>query len=161
MVGPLLWRIKFLPYSYSLQIENNWMNMRRFTGIWEGLVEPARIGNPREHHLSRILNVILILILVWGLVLEFQYRLSRLPFGRGEIVTLAMIATLIPAYYLNRRGFLTIATILTLALFTISIFMLALFQHWSGSASLPVLYYLIIPILMGELFFSMLGYLIS
>jgi diguanylate cyclase (GGDEF)-like protein len=39
--------------------------------------------------------------------------------------------------------------------------MLALFQHWSGSASLPVLYYLIIPILMGELFFSMLGYLIS
>ena len=137
------------------------MNMRRFTGIWEGLVEPARIGNPREHHLSRILNVILILILVWGLVLEFQYRLSRLPFGRGEIVTLAMIATLIPAYYFNRRGFLTIATILTLALFTISIFMLALFQHWSGSASLPVLYYLIIPILMGELFFSMLGYLIS
>jgi len=137
------------------------MNMRRFTGIWEGLVEPARIGNPREHHLSRILNVILILILVWGLVLEFQYRLSRLPFGRGEIVTLAMIATLILAYYLNRRGFLTIATILTLALFTISIFMLALFQHWSGSASLPILYYLIIPILMGELFFSMAGYLIS
>ncbi|HET6821139.1 MAG TPA: diguanylate cyclase [Anaerolineales bacterium] len=137
------------------------MNMRRFTGIWEGLVEPARIGNPREHHLSRILNVILILILVWGLALEFQYRLSRLPFGRGEIVTLAMIATLILAYYLNRRGFLTIATILTLALFTISIFVLALFQHWSGSASLPVLYYLIIPILMGELFFSMVGYLIS
>ena len=135
--------------------------MRRFIGIWAELIEPARVENPREHHLSRVLNVILVLLLIWGLLFEFQYRLSRLPFGRGELLTLAMIGILLLAYYLNRRGYLTVATIFTLALFVISIFVLALFQNFNGSASLPVLYYLIIPVLMGELFFSMFGYLIS
>lgn len=137
------------------------MKMRRFIGIWAELIDPARVENPREHHLSRVLNVILVLLLIWGLVFEFQYRLSRLPFGRGDLLTLAMIGILLLAYYLNRRGYLTVATIFTLALFVISIFVLALFQNFNGSASLPVLYYLIIPILMGELFFSMIGYLIS
>lgn len=137
------------------------MNMRRFTGIWEGLVEPARTVNPRERHLSRLLNVILILLLVWGLISELPYRLIRGPFGIGEIFTLGMIGILAMAYDLNRRGNVTGATILTLALFAISTLALALFQQWNGSANLSVLYYLIIPILMSELFFSMSGYLIS
>jgi diguanylate cyclase (GGDEF)-like protein len=135
------------------------MNMRRFIGIWEGLVEPARTVNPREHHLSRLLNVILLLLLVWGLVFEFQYRLLHQPFGMGEAITLMMIGVLALAFALNRRGRLTGAMIHTLTLFVMSIFILALFQHQSGSASLSILYYLIIPILMSELFFSMRGYL--
>ena len=136
------------------------MNMRRFIGIWEGLVEPARILNPREHHLSRLLNVVLILLLVWGLVFELQYRLSRQSFGIGETITLVMIGVLALSYALNRYTYVTGATILTLALFVMSIFILALFQHWN-SASLSILYYLIVPILISELFFSMSGYLIS
>ena len=136
------------------------MDMRRFIGIWEGLVEPARSVTPKEHHLSRLLNVILILLLVWGLVFEIEYRLNRQPFGIGETVTLAMIGVLALAYALNHRGYVTGATILTLTLFVMSIFILALFQHWN-STSLSILYYLIIPILMSELFFSMSGYLTS
>ena len=137
------------------------MTMRRFRTIWEGLVEPAWNGDASERHLARTLNVILLLLLLWGLVYEIQYRLSGGPFGRGEALTLSMIGMLALAYYLNHRRYLAVATILTLTLFVTSTFALARSQHWSGTASLSVLYYLIIPILMSELFFSMRGYLIS
>ncbi len=137
------------------------MTMRKFRAIWEGLIEPAWIGDAKEHHLARTLNVILLLLLLWGLVSEIQYRLSNGPFGRGEILTLSMIGMLALAYYLNHRGYLAVATVFTLALFVASTFALALSQQRSGSASLPILYYLIVPILMSELFFSMSGYLIS
>jgi diguanylate cyclase (GGDEF)-like protein len=119
------------------------------------------VGDARERHLSRILSVILLLLLIWGLVFELQYSLSNQTIGSGEILTLTIIGILVLAYHLNHRGYLTAATILTLVLFIAAAFALALFQHWSGPASLPVLYYLIIPILMSELFFSMRGYLIS
>jgi diguanylate cyclase (GGDEF)-like protein len=137
------------------------MTIRKFRTIWEGLVEPAWIGDAKEHHLARTLNVILLLLLLWGLVLEIQYRLSNGPFGRGEMLTLSMTGMLALAYYLNHRGYLAVATALTLTLFVISTFGLTLSQYQSGSARLPMLYYLIIPILMSELFFSLKGYLIS
>ena len=137
------------------------MTLRRFTRLRERLVESVSIGDARERHLSRMLSVILLLLLVWGLIFELQYRLSDQPPGRGEILTLTMIGILALASYLNHRRYLTAATILTLTLFVVSTFALALFQHRNGSTSLPVLYYLIIPMLMGELFFSMRGYVIS
>jgi diguanylate cyclase (GGDEF)-like protein len=137
------------------------MTIRRFTTIWEGLIEPAWMRDAREHHLSRTLNIILLLLLLWGLVFEIKYRLSNEPIGRGEILTLTIIGMLALAYYLNHRGYLAVATVLTVVLFVTSTFAVALFQHWGGPTNLSVLYYLIIPILMGELFCSMRGYLIS
>jgi diguanylate cyclase (GGDEF)-like protein len=119
------------------------------------------MGDARDRHLGRTLNVILLLLLLWGLVFEIQYRLSHGPLERGEILILSMIGVLAVAYYLNYRGYLVAATVLTLAWFVASIFALAWFQLGNGSNGSPVLYYLIVPILMSDLFFSMRGYLTS
>jgi diguanylate cyclase (GGDEF)-like protein len=137
------------------------MTMRRFRKTWEGLVEPAWIGDARERHLSRILNVILFLLLLWGVIFEIQYRSSNRPFDTGDILALTMIGVLFVAYLLNRRGHFSLASLLTHTLFVIATFALALSLQWRGFSNLPVLYYLIIPILMSELFFSMRGYLVS
>src|SRR5215211_163379 len=137
------------------------MTMRRFAKIWEGLVEPAWIGDARERHLSRILNVIVLLLLLWGTVFEIQYRSGNRPFGTGDVLMLTMLGILFLAYILNRRGRFFLASLLIHALFITSTFAIALSLHRRGVASLSVLYYLIIPILMSELFFSMQGYLIS
>jgi len=141
--------------------ENDFMTMRRFTRIWEGLVEPAWMGNPKERHLSRILNAILLLLLVWGITFEIQYRSSHRTFGTGDVTTLTGVGFLSLAYFLNRRGYFSLASLLTHAIFIASTFAFALALYQRGATSFPVLYYLIIPILMSELFFSMRGYLLS
>lgn len=135
---------------------NNYVLIRRFLKIWDGLVAPAWIGDARERHLSRILNSILLVLLGWGIIVEIQYRLGSGP--SSEWLILIMLATLGLAYYLNRLGHFQVATLLTLGLFTSATFASALIQHWSGAGNLTVLYYLIIAILMSELFFSIQGY---
>lgn len=44
--------------------------IRWFNKIWEGLIEPAWIRDARECHLSRVLNVILLIFLAWGILFE-------------------------------------------------------------------------------------------
>lgn len=72
-----------------------------------------------------------------------------------------MLAILGLAYYLNRMGHFRSATLLTLGLFSLAAFASAWIQHWSGMGNLSVLYYLIITILMSELFLSIQGYLMT
>ena len=48
------------------------MIMRRLTAIRDGLIEPAWTGDARDPQSSRILNIILLLLLLWGLVFEVQ-----------------------------------------------------------------------------------------
>jgi diguanylate cyclase (GGDEF)-like protein len=161
VVEALLRRIKLLYTLALIADENDFMTMRQFTRIWEGLVEPAWIGDPKERHLSRILNAILLLLLVWGITFEIQYRSGNRPFGTGDVVTLTGIGILFLAYFLNRSGYFSLASLLTHALFIISTFAFTLALYQRGATHFSVLYYLIIPILMSELFFSMRGYLIS
>lgn len=137
------------------------MTIRWFTKIWEGLIEPAWIGDARERHLSRILNVILSVLLLWGVVFEILYRAGDRPLGTVDELALVMISVLFLAYLLNRWGHFFLASVLTHILFITSIFALALALHGRGSTDVSVLYYLIVPILMSELFFSMQGYLVS
>jgi diguanylate cyclase (GGDEF)-like protein len=137
------------------------MTMRRFKEIGEGWIESAWIGDARERRLSRTLNIILLLLLVWGIVFEIQYRFRNQPFDRVDVLASGMIGILVLAYALNRQGHLSIATILTLTLFVTATFASALSLPGRGDFNLLLLYYLIIPILMSELFFSMRGYLIS
>jgi diguanylate cyclase (GGDEF)-like protein len=134
---------------------------RPFTKLWEGFVEPVSSGNTREHHLSRTLNIILLLLLLWGFGFEIQSTLSRKFLNTGDIFVLIMVGILALAYYLNRRGQFRAATILTLGLFITSTFAFVLLQYLRGSNNFAVLYYLIVAILMSELFFSMRGYLIT
>ena len=133
--------------------------IRQFSRVWEGLVAPAWIGDARERHLSRILNSILLVLLGWGIIVEIQYRLT--VGASSDTLVLIMLATLGLAYYLNRMGHFRSATLLTLGLFTSATFASALTQHLSGAGNLSVLYYLIIAILMSELFLSPEGYLIT
>lgn len=132
-----------------------------FTKIWEGLVEPASSPGTREHHLSRTLNIILLLLLAWGIGFEFQYRLSNKSLNTTDGLVFTLVGILALAYTLNRQGKFRTATILTLSLFTTSTFAFAFFQHLRGSNNFSVLYYLIIAVLMSELFFSMRGYIIT
>ena len=137
------------------------MIMRRITAIWEGLIEPAWTGDAMQRRPSRILNIILLLLLLWGVLFAIQYRADNQRPGSGDILVLTLFGLLFLAYSLNRQGQFSAAVLLTLVLFVASTFVSALFQHWSGSAALPVLYYLVIPILISERFFSMWGYLIA
>jgi diguanylate cyclase (GGDEF)-like protein len=135
---------------------NNFVLMRGFLKIWEGLVAPAWIGDARERHLSRILNSILLVLLGWGIIFEIYYWLRG--GSSSAALILIMLASLGMAFYLNRMGHFRSATLLTLGLFTLATFASALIQHLSGEGNLSVLYYLIVAILMSELFFSLQGY---
>ena len=134
---------------------------RPFIKLWEGLIEPAFDRVSREYHLARTLNIILLLLLVWGIGFEIQLRLSNSLPGAGDLFVLIAIGVLALAYYLNHTGKFQTAAILTLALFITSTFAFAWFQHSRGLENFSILYYLIIAILMSEHFFSMRGYLIT
>ena len=137
------------------------MTIRRVTAIWEGLIEPAWTGELTNQQPSRVLNIILLLLLLWGAIFGFRYGADHQLPGNTDLLVITLAGLLFLAYSLNRRGQFSAAVLLTLALFVASAFVSALFQHWSGSTSLPVLYYLVIPILISEQFFSMTGYWIA
>jgi diguanylate cyclase (GGDEF)-like protein len=134
--------------------------IHRFKKVWDGLVEPAWMGDARERHLSRILNIILLIFLVWGILFEIQFRVGKQLSTTGAL-PLVMIGLLALAYFLNRRGQFSAALLLTLGLWIGSTFASALIQHARRDHDLSVLYYLVIAIVMSELFFSMRGYLIT
>lgn len=137
------------------------MSIRRFIDFWKGVVEPAWIGDARERHLARILNIILILLFSWGLVFEIYYRMNQGTPGTGEIFTLGALAVLVLAYALNRYGQFSLAALLTLSTLMIATFAYVLVQQARGEQNLAALYYLIIVLLMSELFFSIRGYLVT
>jgi diguanylate cyclase (GGDEF)-like protein len=130
-----------------------------FRKIWEGLIDPAWIGDARTRHLSRILNIILLLLLLWGIVAAFQA--TWIDDLAADALTLVLLGILAIAYYLNRQGQFAISIVLTLGLFIVSIFATVLRQNVHDTGDLSLLYYLIIAILMGDLFFSIRGYLIT
>jgi diguanylate cyclase (GGDEF)-like protein len=135
--------------------------IRWFKKLWEGLVEPAWIGDARERHLSRVLNIILLIFLLWGLAFEIQSKLTDHVSNAGNAISLIMISVLALAYYLNGHGQFSAAVILTLGLFVLSTFTSVLVQQARDSNNLSTLYYLIIAILISDLFFSMRGFLIT
>lgn len=138
-------------------IQNSAILPRWFLKIWEGLVAPAWVGDARERHLSRILNSILLFLLSWGIIVEIQSRLGGRP--PRDALEIVMISTLGFAFYLNRRGNFQSATLLTLGLFISATFGSALIEDRSQWTDLSILFYLIVVVLMSELFFSMKDYI--
>ena len=134
---------------------------RPFPKFWKGFVERASNGETREHYLSRTLNIVLLILLVWGIGFEIQHRIDYETLDTTDGVVFALLAILGLSYVLNHRGKFRAATLLTLCLLIASTFALAFVQHWRGSNNFSVLYYLIVAVLMSELFFSMRGYLIT
>src|SRR5688572_6453433 len=93
--------------------------VRQFQTIWKGLVAPAWIGDARERHLSRALNVILLILLVWGLIVEIQAIRNHGFSGPTNTIRLLVLGALALAYFLDRRGEFAAAIMLTLAVFLI------------------------------------------
>lgn len=122
--------------------------------IWEGLIEPAWRGNAKEHHLARILNILLVLLFALGVATEIQYRIAH----KQDEIVLIMLGILGFAYFLNRKGYFQSASILTVSLLVFSTFLSAALQYQRGVEELSVLYYLIIAVLLSELLFPMWGY---
>ena len=135
--------------------------IRRFKEVWEGLVEPAWIGDARERRLSRILNIILLMLLLWGILVEIQYRFIESPSTTNDLLALLMLGILVSAYVFNRRGAFQFSAILTVGLFISATFAMVIIGTLRGESTLSILYYLIIAVLMSELFFSMRGYLVT
>ena len=135
--------------------------VRWFKTIWEGLVASAWIGDARERHLSRVLNVILLILFVWGVIVEIQSIRNNGFAGPANTIRLLVLGALALAYYLNHKGEFSAAILLTLAVFIISIFAYVLIQNVQSGGDLSLLYYLIIAILLSDLFFSLRGYLIT
>src|SRR5688572_15109963 len=125
------------------------MTIRQITAIWEGLIDPAWTRDLRNSHSSRILNILLLLLLLWGVAFAIQYRASNPQPDSADFLVLTLAGFLFLTYFLNRIGQFSAAVLLTLGLFITFTFISAWYQHGSGSTSLPVLYYLVIPILMS------------
>ena len=125
---------------------------------WEGFIEPAWIGDARERHLSRVLNVILLVLLVWGMFYEIQLLWKNGFTNREEIVRLLILGVLVVTYYLNRQGHFGTAIVLTVGLLITSVFAAVLLQNVTNSSDLSILYYLIVAVLLSDLFFSIRGY---
>ncbi len=133
---------------------------RWLSRIREGLIEPAQTLNSEKHQLARALNLSLIFLITWGFLTELGFRYGRGPIESGEILTIIMTIGFGLAYLLNRFGRFQLALSLAIVILSGAIFTLALIQHFRGENRLSVLYYLIIAILMSELFFSMRGFVV-
>jgi diguanylate cyclase (GGDEF)-like protein len=135
--------------------------IRYFKKVWEGLVEPAWIGDARERRLARILNIILLILIAWGVVFEIQSIVENQFSTPGGVLPLLMIGLLMLAYYLNRQGQFSAAVLLTLGLLFGSAFASLLMQNSWETGDLHVLYSLIIALVISDLFSSMRGYLMT
>ncbi|HMB22336.1 MAG TPA: diguanylate cyclase [Anaerolineales bacterium] len=133
--------------------------LRRFKKIGDWLIEPAWIGDARERHLSRLLNIILLTLLIWGFLLKTQSQINGWLSATGSLLTPLMISLL--AYILNRLGQFRAAALLTLGLLIGSTIAVALLQGFQDADDLSMLYYLIIAIVMSELFLSLRGYILT
>lgn len=132
-----------------------------FRKIGDWLIEPAWIGDARERHLARILSVILLTFLTWSILFEIQSLIDRQLSTANNPFTLILIVLLVLAYILNRRGYFSAATLLTLGIWIGSTFAILLQEGIQNTSDLSMLYYLIIAIVMSELFLSMRGYVIT
>src|SRR5688572_28085989 len=123
-------------------LKNDHSVIRWFKKVWDGLVEPTSLGDAREHHLSRTLNIILLLLFTGSSVFEIQFQLDNRPFNIRDTLAILMVVILALSYYLNRLGQFSTAVLLTLSLLIASTFAFALLQPFPTSNNLSILYYL-------------------
>src|SRR5215216_548281 len=135
--------------------------IRRLSKTWKRWVEPKQFRDVREYRLARTLNVSLLFLIAWGLVAEILFRLSKKPIGTEEILTLAMTASLMLSYFLNYSGYFYKAILVAVITLSGVIFIMAGAQRFTAAGGESVLYYLIVVILMSELFFSMKGFILA
>lgn len=126
--------------------------------LWEQLIGSSAYNDEEEERLSRLLNGILLIILILGFVSAIGYGIEQDSDSPPDLLSPAALILLFGAYILNRRGKFKTAVPLML-----STMILALFgTFWLGrnqDFSANILFYLIVPILLGEFFLSVGRYI--
>lgn len=125
------------------------------------MVESYLIQEPRNRRLSRALNIILITLMIWGTFTEVRHWAARGFLDLHGVSVVISVGILAVAYLLNRQGQFSTASVLSVGVLTTAILLLAVERSVAQAGDLSVLYYLVIVILMSELFFSMRGYILA
>src|SRR4029453_5199165 len=125
--------------------------------LWHRLVEPSKELNEEDRLLSRVLNGVLLILVVVGGIAHIEYIIRQNQINISDWIVIAGLILFVVAYGLNRQGYLMTALTLVFGAFIIGTFA-TLFLKREITGSTLVLFYLIIPILIGELFLSLQGY---
>src|SRR5687767_5401512 len=128
--------------------------------FWQKLVEPSPKLDEENRPLSRVLNGVLLILVVVGGIAQIEYIARRNQIDLADIIIFFVLILFVVAYGLNRIGHFTSARTLVFSAFIAWTFASVLLNQGSIQ-SVPVLFYLIVPILMGEFFLSLRGYLVT
>ena len=127
--------------------------------LWHRLVEPSKELNEEDRPLSRVLNGVLLILVVVGGIAHIEYIIRQNQINLSDWIVIAGLILFVVAYGINRQGYLMMALTLVFGAFIVGTFA-TLFLKREITGSTLVLFYLIIPILIGELFLSLQGYLV-
>ena len=133
--------------------------IQAFLKLWHRLVKPSKELNEEDRPLSRVLNGVLLILVVVGGITDIEYIIRRNQINISDWIVITALILFVIAYSLNRHGYLMTALTLVLSAFIVGTFAVLVLQP-EITPSAPLLFYLIIPILMGELFLSLRGYVV-
>ena len=133
--------------------------VQSFQNRWQSLVEPSSELGELDRHLSRVLNAGLLVLIIAGGIAQTEFMIRSSQISTPDRVVITALLLLGISYGLNRRGYFRVATILALTTFMAGIFITKYLSPGNANG-ISVLFYLIIPILMGEFFLSLRGYLV-
>lgn len=134
--------------------------IQSFLRLWHKLVKPSTELNEEDRPLSRVLNGVLLILVGVGGVADIEFNIRQNQISASDWIVIAGLILFVAAYLINRRGYLMTALMLVFGTFIMGTFATLALQR-EITPSTPVLFYLIIPILMGEFFLSLRGYIIT
>ena len=132
--------------------------VRSFQNLWHQLVEPSQAINAESRPLSRVLNGGLLILIFAGGIAQTEFMIRANQITVSDLIVIVAIILFAAAYGLNRKGYFLSAVALVLSAFIIGIFTIQLLGRESGENGTFILFYLIIPILIGEFFLSLRSY---
>ena len=132
--------------------------IQSFLNFWRQVVEPSQAINAESRPLSRVLNGGLLILIVAGGIAQTEFMIRSNQMTVSDLIVIVAIIFLAVAYGLNRKGYFLSAVALVLSIFIIGIFTFQLLGRESGENGTFILFYLIIPILIGEFFLSLRSY---
>ncbi|HKY55893.1 MAG TPA: PAS domain S-box protein, partial [Anaerolineales bacterium] len=128
--------------------------------LWQRLIEPSSKLDEESRPLSRVLNGVLLILVIVGGIAQIEYTARRNQIILADIIIIVVVILFVVAYSLNRKGHFKSALTIVFSAFIAGTFATVVLNQGSIQ-SVSVLFYLIVPILMGEFFLSLRGYLVT
>ncbi len=129
------------------------------SAFWTKLVEPSPTGDAERSRLSKLLNLILLVTIFLGLLIQIVYNVRWGTFKFADILAYSALGVLLLAYLINRFGYFRPASFLAIGCTVITIFVTYYLAESTGQDP-SLLFYLIIPILMTEFFLELGQYVV-